>query len=400
VFISLRSRIRQVFLLGCVSGAALAVIALSQAATASADVTSVYPPEAQSRSFAGGAGGWTNSKEQESLVEILGVKVPCVEGVTCPTITNEFKPAGGASNDGYIETAEGGLLAVGLLAKSSGVYESPAFTYGGAAGQVPTSLELTVSRRAELSALLNLLGASAFYTVELADQTSPSGSVVVIDSASLAGAETWKASSNSIDPSKLVSGHSYKIRIKSTFSTPALVLPTGGVGYDDVALTATKVESSNGGNGGNGNNGGGGNAGGNGNGGGSGTGSGGSNGGNGNGGSAGGVSSARLESLLKSSSLVGSATLKGNRLSVKAKCPTQVNATCTITLQGMLSRSKAATATRRARVKLGKTKSFTMVVKSAALGAVKSKSKILIKEQVRVGQAKATVYKTVKLVRK
>ena len=39
----------------------------------------------------------------------------------------------------------------------------------------------------------------------------------------------------------------------------------------------------------------------------------------------------------------GPATLKGNRLSIKAKCPTKVNATCTITLQGMLSRKKAAT---------------------------------------------------------
>ena len=52
--------------------------------------------------------------------------------------------------------------------------------------------------------------------------------------------------------------------------------------------------------------------------------------------------------------------LKGNRLSVKAKCPAKVNATCTLSLQGMLSRKKPATAGRKAKVKLGKTKNFAL----------------------------------------
>ena len=63
---------------------------------------------------------------------------------------------------------------------------------------------------------------------------------------------------------------------------------------------------------------------------------------------AGGVSSARLESLIKSSSLIGPAVLKGNQLSVKAACPKKVGATCTLTLQGMLNRKKAATTARKA----------------------------------------------------
>ena len=116
-------------------------------------------------------------------------------------------------------------------------------------------------------------------------------------------------------------------------------------------------------------------------------------------GSGGGVSSARLESLLQSS-LVGPATLKGNKLSVKAECPTKIGATCTISLQGMLNRHKAATAGRKAKVKKGKTRKFPLTVKPAARATVKTKSKLLFKETVKVGKAKATVYKTLKLVRK
>jgi hypothetical protein len=121
-------------------------------------------------------------------------------------------------------------------------------------------------------------------------------------------------------------------------------------------------------------------------------------GGNGNSG-AGGVSAARLESLI-SSSLVGPAVLKGSKLTVKAKCPAKLKATCTLGITGMLSKKKAATTQRKAKVKKGKTKSFVLKVKPAALAKVKTKSKLLFKEQAKVGKSKATVYKTLKLVRK
>ena len=114
----------------------------------------------------------------------------------------------------------------------------------------------------------------------------------------------------------------------------------------------------------------------------------------------GGVSSARLESLIRSSSLVGPAVLKGNRLTVKAGCPKKVGTTCTLTLQGQLTKKKAATTARRARVKEGKRKQFALKVKPASLAKVKTKKKLLFKETVRAGKARATVWKSIKLVRK
>jgi hypothetical protein len=116
-------------------------------------------------------------------------------------------------------------------------------------------------------------------------------------------------------------------------------------------------------------------------------------------GGSGGVSSARLESLIKSS-LIGPAVLKGNRISVKAKCPAKVGTTCTLSLQGLLNRHKPATAGRKAKVKKGKRKNFALTVKPAARKKVKAKKELLFKETVKAGKAKATVYKTLKLVRK
>lgn len=47
-----------------------------------------------------------------------------------------------------------------------------------------------------------------------------------------------------------------------------------------------------------------------------------------------------------------------------------------------------------------KTKTFTLKVKPAALKKVKASKKLLFKESAKVGKSKATVYKTLKLVRK
>jgi hypothetical protein len=114
---------------------------------------------------------------------------------------------------------------------------------------------------------------------------------------------------------------------------------------------------------------------------------------------AGGVSAARLEGLTRSS-LVGSATLHGTRLSVKAKCPAKAGAACTISLRGMLSRKKAATVGRRAKVKKAKTKSFALRLKPAARAKVRTKKRLMFKETIKVGGSTATVYKSLRLVRR
>ena len=122
--------------------------------------------------------------------------------------------------------------------------------------------------------------------------------------------------------------------------------------------------------------------------------------GGGTGGTGGGVSADRLESLIQSAGLVGPATLKGNKISVKAKCPAKIGRPCTITLHGMLNRHKPATATRKAKVKKAKVKKLVLKVKPAARAKLKTKKKLLFKETVKAGKAKVTVFKTMKLIHK
>jgi hypothetical protein len=171
-----------------------------------------------------------------------------------------------------------------------------------------------------------------------------------------------------------VAGHAYAIEIDATTKSTLVGVNLSGTAtfrLDNVAVTGL------GGGGGNG-----------------------SNGSNGGGNGSGGVSSARLESLIKSSGLVGPAVLKGNKLTVKAKCPAQLRKTCTLRLQGMLNRHRPATVGRRAKVKKGKTKKFALKVKPASRKKVKTKKKLLFKEVARVGKTRATVYKRLGLVRK
>ncbi|MBS1844294.1 MAG: hypothetical protein JST53_07750 [Actinobacteria bacterium] len=256
--------------------------------------------------------------------------------------------------------------------------ESPTFT---AVGSGTGSLALT--RAFAPGNLLNL-GPQFTYTANLVDKTTNTKQKAITET--LTAETPFAAKSGAVS---LTAGHSYAVQVEtSTSSTVAdLGLLGEAVGrFDNVSVTGPDAPSTPGGNdGANGGNGGAGEEGG--------------GGGNGKRG-AGGVSSDRLESLIRSSSLVGPATLKGNRLSVKAKCPAKVNATCTITLQGLLSRKKPATAGRKAKVKKGRAKNFALTVKPAARKAVKTKSKLLFKETVKAGKAKATVYKAIKLVRK
>jgi hypothetical protein len=364
VFIALRKRVRQGILLGCVSGAALLVLAVGQASAAT------YPGGGST--FTGSGEGWTAKAE-------------------CPPIPLQLLCSAEAKYDGAAGHPAGSLsdqtvITLNLLGifHSEVVETSPTFTAAGSG-----SGNLSLERQFENAELL-ALAPSVEYTAYLVDKTTNTKQKAVAETVEGASPFTVKAGAVS-----LVAGHSYAIEIDAT--TKSTLLSIGLLGsatfrVDNVVVTGPDAPEtpgsnpgSNGANGGNGGNGGAGEEGG--------------NGGKGGAG-AGGVSSARLESLIKSSSLVGPAVLKGNRISVKAKCPAKVNATCTISLQGLLSRSKAATTGRKAKVKKGKAKNFALSVKPAARSAVKTKSKLLFKETVKAGKAKATVYKSIKLVRK
>jgi hypothetical protein len=385
-----------------VSGAALFAIAVGQASAAT--TTSV----AVASTFDGGLEGWTKpANEQSSLLGIL----PCVEGVTCPSVTDEFHATGGVGNSGYIETNEGGLLSVGLLAESTGTWESPEFTYIGVAGQRPTKVGLTLARRAQLSNLLILSGAQATYTVELVDKTAPSGTVVVVSGAPFPGAEEWKSTSMAISPDLLTKGDNYKVGIRTTFVTPAAVVPKGGVGYDNVELTASRDEVEEGPKGSEGREGPAGAGGSKGSDGSSGSGANGKTGKTGAGDQTGSrgtkgdegsgtLSATRLREVIGAQGLAATAILRHGRVTVTGMCPKSIKRACTVRVRGMLTGKKVATSSGRARIAGGGRHRFSVALTPKARGPVRKSGRLLVKEWVRAGDARATLYKRVRLVQK
>lgn len=353
VSISLRTRIRQAFLLGCASGASLLVLAVGQASAAT------YPSGGST--FSGGAEGWTSQAECPPVpLTLLCEAKAGFDG-------NAGNPSGSLADETKIT-----LNLVGVF-HSKVVYTSPNFTATESGAGT-----LNVERQFENAELLSL-APEVIYTANLVDRTTGAKQKAFSDT--VEGVSGFSAKHG---PVSLVSGHQYAIEIEA--ETKSTVASIGLLGSSTFHLDNVNVTSSGGSGGGGGGEGG--------------NGGNGGNGANGGAGGAGGVSSARLESLIQSSSLVGPAVLKGNKLSVKAKCPAKVGATCTITLQGMLKRNKPATTTRKAKVKKGKTKNFALTVKPAARNKVKTKSRLLFKETVKAGKAKTTVWKAIKLVRK
>jgi hypothetical protein len=340
---------RQGFLLGCVSGVALLALAVGQASAA------IYP--GGGTTFTGSAEGWT----------VVG-KCPTIPAPLC-VVSGAYDGTAGNPSGSLADKTE---IAVGLLGlfTAEAVETSPTFTATeSGAGALSLERQFEDAELASLTPTVN-------YTANLVDKSNGSKQQAFTDTVESATGFTPKQG-----PVALVAGHNYAIEIDAT--TKSSVFSVGLLGSTTFHLDNVSVTGPGGG--GNGGGGGGGN---------------GANGGAGGNGVGGGVSSARLESLIQSSSLVGPAILRGSKLSVKAKCPAKVGATCTITLQGMLNRHKPATTTRKAKVKKAKTKKFALTVKPAARSKVKTKSKLLFKETVKAGKAKATMWKALKLVRK
>jgi hypothetical protein len=327
-------------MLGCVSGAALLALAVGQASAAA------YPGGGST--FTGGAEGWT-------------VTATCTIPAPLCKASGSYDATAGNPSGSLADKTE---IAVGLasLFTAEAVEVSPTFT-ATESGAGTLSLE----RQFEDAELVSLTP-TLEYTAYLVDQSDGNKQKALTET--LPGATAFASKGG---PVALVAGHSYTIEVVAT--TKSSVASVGLAGsatfrLDNVAL----VGPGGGGGGGNGE-------------------------GGGNGADGKGVSSARLESLLQSS-LIGPAVLKGNRLSVKARCPAKVNATCTLGLTGMLNRHKPATGARKAKVKKAKVKNFVLKVKPAARKKLKGKSKLLFKETAKAGKSHATVYKTLKLIHK
>ncbi|HYJ22448.1 MAG TPA: hypothetical protein VEW07_10540 [Solirubrobacterales bacterium] len=304
-----------------------------------------------------------------------------LEGWTTPTKAACNIPLGGlctatAGYDGENGNPPGSLAAnttilvnLGGVFKSTATFQSPNFTAseGGAA-------TLHVDRELSSGNLLDL-APKADYVVRLIDRTGGVSSEALVDSVTAAAGFTGKDGA-----ATLTAGHTYAISIDAETSSSVAnvgLLGSTALRFDNVALT---VGSSGGGNNGKGN---------------------GGSGGKGGAGGAGdgGLSDSRLLSLLRAD-VGGTAVLKGTRLFVKRSCPAKVGRACRVSLQGLLKKSKPATARRTGKVAKGKTKTLVLKVKPRAVAALAQRNRLLFKQTVKAGKAQATVYKRLKLVRR
>jgi hypothetical protein len=305
-----------------------------------------------------------------------------LEGWTMPTKAACNIPLGGlctatAGYDGESGNPPGSLAAnttillnLGGAFKSTATFQSPNFTAseGGSA-------TLHVDRELSSGNLLDL-APKADYVVRLIDRTSGVTSEALTDSVTASGFTGKDGAAT------LIAGHSYAISIDAETSSSLAnvgLLGSTALRFDNVSLTVGSSGSGGGGGGkGSGGNGGSGGAGGLG---------------------TGGLSDSQLLSLLRSNA-GGTAVLKGNRLFVKRACPAKVGRACRLSLQGLLTKGKPATTRRTSKVAKGKARTLVLKVKPKAKAKLAQRNRLLFKQTVKAGKAKATVYKRLKLIRR
>jgi len=348
--------------------AATLAVVLALATAASAAV-SKYPPAAASRGFSGSAAGWTSSSGNDGL---------CLPPLLCATVTNSYEETGGADGGGFIRSAYTGVAgATAVGGTTTGVWESPAFTYGGAPGGGAATVSFSLDRRASVDQLLAVAGNSAEYTVRLIDLSKGGEALTLIAPSTLAGADSWTGvSRGSIDPESLSSGDEYRIQITSSYTTGTSVLVSGNADYDNVALSASDGVGQGGKKGkgkGRGN-------------------------GAGNGG-AGAFDAQRLEELLRQAT-PGTAVLRGKRLMVRVTCPRKIGHACRTTAQGLLRKHRPATLKRTVHLRSGKSKLLVLRVKPKARKQVAKRKRLLVRQKVRAGKVTATVTKSRRLIRR
>jgi hypothetical protein len=322
-----------------------------------------YPPGGGT--FTGGAEGWSAAEAKCELLGTTELGALCKGEGTYDA--SQGHPAGSLAARTTATVNAAGLF------KSTVLLQSPEFTVSqGGPGT------LSFERQFEAATLASV-GPKANYQVTLVDRTS--GAEAAVSNGTL-GTESSDFSRQA-GTVTVTSGDAYVIRItvgiESTVKA-ALVGASGAVHFDNVSLTAGPAGGGSG-NGGAGN---------------------GAGGGNGNAGgegrsSAGGLSAAQMQSLI-AASLGGSATMKGNRITVRAKCPKKLGAACRTTVQGMLKKGKPATAPRTAKIAKGKARRLVLKVKPRAKAKLMKRKRLLFKVTTKVGKSKATAYKTLKLV--
>lgn len=344
-----RTRFHLTVLLG-----ALCAVLLTASASALA-ATTTYP---------GGGSGFDGSSEGWS-----------VGGATCTPAellcsSEAVYDASTGNPPGSITARTTVTLNLISLFKGTATWNSPPFT-------VPvesiTGAEIHLDRALDPGGLVEF-EPKGTYTVTLSDLTT--GKSVTALSGEVEGESPFTADAA---PVAVVGGHKYRLSLDTVTAQSTLALSllsgTSNLRFDNVGLS---VRSSAGGDG-----------------------KGGGEGGkNGSSSASSSLSDRRLFSLLSNGGTSGPAVLKGNRLFVKVGCPRKVGHACRITAQGFLRKGKPATAQRVVKVGKGKGKRVILRVKPKARQKVAKRKRLLVREKVRAGGAKATVYKSRKLIRR
>lgn len=346
-----RTRLHLTVLLG-----ALCAVLLASAGSALA-ATTTYPGGGSG--FDEGTEGWSAGASSCTPAELLCSSEAAYDAST-------------GNPPGSITARTTVTLNVVSLFKGTATWNSPSFT-------VPvesiTDAEMHLDRAFDPGGLVDV-EPKGTYIVTLFDLTT--GKSVTALSGEVAGESPFTTDAA---PVAVVGGHKYRLSIEAVTaqSTVALSLLNGtsNLRFDNVGLSVRSASGGDGKGGGGGKNG---------------------DGKNGSGSSA--LSDSRLFSLLSNGGASGPAILKGNRLFVRVGCPRKVGHACRITAQGFLRRGKPATAKRRVKVAKGKGKRVVLRVKPKARAKVAKRKHLLVREKVRAGGAKATVYKSRKLIRR
>ncbi len=219
--------------------AALTCMGAAAFTSSASAVTSDYHPDSNARNFATSAGGWTASVEREPvLAEVLCLLQP----LTCPSVDNSHSATGGAegATDGYLRTEIGGVA--NLVTTTKATWRSPVFTYNGAGGAQPDNVFMTLDRRTDAEALIQLLE-DGFLNVYL-DNVTRGGSLTVYDHLPIQDVEQWSSlPASPIQPGQLSLGDDYRIRIQTNVETNVGVLTDGSFHFDNVLLRATKADA-------------------------------------------------------------------------------------------------------------------------------------------------------------
>ena len=323
---------------------AAALLAVGVLAAPASAASSVYPVGAGQ--FDGGSEGWQ--------VNEASCNVPLLCSAGGGYEPGDGRPAGSLAANTNV------ALNLLTLFQSTVTLQSPDFKVGdgGAAS-------LHLDRRFVSGSLVDL-APELDYTVQLIDRTS--GKVSTSIAGSLGGNSGWSGEDGA---ATVAAGHTYAIvitaRTSSTVAGTGLLAGSTSARFDNVALTV---------------------------------GSGGAGGAGGETGRGAGNSIEARVAALAPATLAGPATLKGQRLSVKARCPAKIGRACRISVLGLLSKRKPATAPRRVKVAKGKTKRVVLKLKPRAKGKVASRKRLLFKVKVRAGKADATAFKRLRLLRR